>query len=360
MPDIGNAGCLILWGYNPSHSRLTHATAIVAALKRGMKLIVVDPRHVGLANKADLWLRVRPGSDGALALGIANVMIARGWFDEQFVRHWSNGPLLVREDTGRFLRLGEIEPGAAPHLLVARDTDGAVLPFDPQTGRYARDTDPALDGAPEPGGIRCHTSFARYAELCAAWTPERVAETCWIPAAQVEQAARLIWESRPTAYYAWSGHEQHTNTTQTARALSLIHLLTGCFDAPGGNVLFPRVEMAALPPLSAKPSAQPALGTAERPLGLARWALVSTEELYRGILERQPYRIAGLVSFGGNMLLSHADPLRARKALAALEFSVHTDLFMNPSAALADIVLPAGTPFETETLRAGFDVSEAA
>ncbi len=48
MPDIANSGCLILWGYNPSFTRLTHATAMVEALKRGMRLIVVDPRHVGL------------------------------------------------------------------------------------------------------------------------------------------------------------------------------------------------------------------------------------------------------------------------------------------------------------------------
>jgi len=78
MPDIANSGVMILWGYNPSFSRLTHATAVVEALKRGMWLIVVDPRHVGLAGKADLWLRVRPGTDGALPLGIANLMIERG------------------------------------------------------------------------------------------------------------------------------------------------------------------------------------------------------------------------------------------------------------------------------------------
>ena len=54
MPDIANSGCLILWGYNPSISRLTHATATVEALKRGMRLIVIDPRHTGLANKADV------------------------------------------------------------------------------------------------------------------------------------------------------------------------------------------------------------------------------------------------------------------------------------------------------------------
>ena len=58
-------------GLQPILNRLTHATATVAAQKRGMKLIVIDPRHAGLANKADVWLRVRPGTDGALALGLA-------------------------------------------------------------------------------------------------------------------------------------------------------------------------------------------------------------------------------------------------------------------------------------------------
>src|SRR3712207_9380593 len=60
------------------------------------------------------------------------------------------------------------------------------------------------------------------------------------------------------------------------------------------------------------------------------------------------------------MLLSHADALRGRAALRALDFYVHADLFMNPSAALADIVLPAASPFETEALRLGFDTGEAA
>ena len=104
MADIARSGCLIFWGYNPSMSRLTHATATVDALKRGMKLIVIDRRNVGLANKTDIWLRVRPGTDGALALGLANVMIDRGSFDQDFIRDWSHGPLLVRSDTGRLLR----------------------------------------------------------------------------------------------------------------------------------------------------------------------------------------------------------------------------------------------------------------
>src|SRR5262249_59927913 len=132
MPDIEQAGCLILWGYNPSFSRLTHATATVEALKRGMKLIVIDPRNVGLANKADIWLRVRPGTDGALALGLANIMIERGWYDEAFVRTWSNGPFLVRSDTDRLLRAEDLLSGSASAQFVAweKGSDRA-LRYDP-------------------------------------------------------------------------------------------------------------------------------------------------------------------------------------------------------------------------------------
>ncbi|HEY8871834.1 MAG TPA: hypothetical protein VIM52_02310, partial [Stellaceae bacterium] len=48
------------------------------------------------------------------------------------------------------------------------------------------------------------------------------------------------------SYYAWSGHEQHANTTQTARAMSLVYALTGSFDAPGGNVVFPAPPSAPI------------------------------------------------------------------------------------------------------------------
>ena len=93
MPDLEHAGCILFWGYNPNIARLVHATATAKALRRGARLIVVDPRRAGLANKADLWLQVRPGTDAALALTIAQVMIDHGWYDQEFVRTWTNGPL---------------------------------------------------------------------------------------------------------------------------------------------------------------------------------------------------------------------------------------------------------------------------
>ena len=111
LPDLDRAGCILYWGYNPSVARLAHATATTAALRRGARLIVVDPRRAGLASKADHWLRVRPGTDAALALAMTHVMIKRGWYDHDFVRRWTNAPLLVRGDDARLMRADEVFAG---------------------------------------------------------------------------------------------------------------------------------------------------------------------------------------------------------------------------------------------------------
>ena len=368
MADIAESGCLILWGYNPSFTRITHATAAVAALKRGMKLLVVDPRNVGLANKADAWLRVRPGTDGALALGLANIMMERGWFDQHFVRAWSNGPLLVRSDTGRLLRSEEVISSGSSGQFIAWDSlSNRIVSYDPVDGRYDAPSEHlALRGeyiiATVDGAISCKPVFERYAALCAKYTPEVVEATCWIPSEQLEKAADIIWHSRPVSYYAYSGHEHHANATDTARAMAMLYALTGSFDAAGGNVLFPAVPTNSMTgenlPLAKQLA--PAIGFAERPLGPARWNHVSPPDFYRAVLEGLPYPVRGLIGFGTNLLLARADPARGRAALAALDFYAHADLFMTPTAALADIVLPVASCFECEALRVGFEISENA
>lgn len=373
MPDIANTSCLVLWGYNPSSNRLPHATAAVAAVKRGAKLIVVDPRKVGLANKADIWLRPRPGSDGALAHGIANLMIERGWYDRDFIRAWSNGPLLVRSDTGRLLRNSDLGSGSragsanAPGYVAWDAHANRAVAFDPSTGRYAAPTEHlALDGnfavSTTEGTVSCRPVFDHYAALCRQYSPERIEARCWIAPAQLEEAARLLWQARPVSYYAWSGHEQFSNTTETARAITMLYALTGCFDAPGGNVLMPAVAAARVrgDELDVAKRTAPTIGIAERPLGPARFNFVSCHDFYRAVLDSKPYPVRGLIGFGANLLLAHSDPQRGRQALAALDFYAHADLFMTPTAAMADVVLPIASCFEREALKIGFDVDPEA
>jgi anaerobic selenocysteine-containing dehydrogenase len=295
-------------------------------------------------------------------------MIERGWYDRDFIRNWSNGPLLVRADTGQLLTERDLAPNGDPARTFAWDSTAArFVSYDKATGRYdGGDARLALEGEyriAAPGGeVVCHPVFELYARLCRRYSPAALETICWIDGAQVEEAARLIWHARPVSYYAWSGHEQHANVTQTARAMSLFYALTGSFDLRGGNVLLP-VPPAA--PITGEelPAAQqlaPTLGLAERPLGPARWNHVTTRDLYRAILEGKPHPVRALIGFGANILLAHADGGHGREALAALDFYAHADLFMNPTAELADVVLPVASAFEREALKMGFEISEEA
>jgi anaerobic selenocysteine-containing dehydrogenase len=368
MPDLQHAACILYWGYNPSVARLAHATATVAALRRGARLVVVDPRRAGLASRADHWLRVRPGTDAALALSLASVMIENGWFDRDFIRRWTNAPLLVRADTGRLLRASELSPGGDPARFVAWDdlTDEPVI-YDPAQSRYAVDESRlAMSGAygidTTGGRVTCRPVFDLVTEHCHRMNPAVAQAITGVPAAVIERTAQTLWESRPVAFYAWSGLEQHSNTTQIVRALNQLYALTGSFDTRGGNVLFAAVPTNRIDGeelLSPEQRAQ-ALGVERRPLGPARFEFVTGEDFYTAALDGRPYRARGLVNFGANMVMAHGDSERGRDALAALDFVVHADLFMNPTAEQADVVLPVTSAFEAEGLKIGFEISQEA
>jgi anaerobic selenocysteine-containing dehydrogenase len=365
-PDFERTGCLLLWGHNPANTYLAQATAVAETKARGAALVVVDPRRAGPATRADQWLRVRPGTDGALALGLAGVMLAEGWYDHAFIRDWSNGVLLVRDDTGRFLSAADLDAGATTQHVAWDQARGRPVVYDSVTGRFAeRLQDPLLLGgvrcATRSGPVDCRPAFERYAALCREYPPERVARITGVPAEQIVATARLLWERRPVAYFCWTGLEQHTNASQTVRALSLLYALTGCWDAPGGNVRPARPAANDLAPLSLLPAAQraKALGLAERPLGPGRLGWVTGADAYRAILHGTPYPVRGMVGFGANLLLSQPDGDVARQALSRLDFLAYADLFLTPTAALADVVLPVSTAWEREGLRVGFGPTHA-
>ena len=369
MPDLDRAECILFWGYNPLVSRLAHATATRAALRRGAKLVVVDPRQAGLATKADPWLRVRPGTDAALALAITNVMIERGWYDEPFVRRWTNGPLLVRSDTGRLLRASDLVPdGDSSHHVAWDAVAGRPVVVDPAArGTDVDDHDAlALTGRVEvptvDGAVACRPAFDLIAEQCRATSPAVAEEITGVTAAEIERTARVLWEHRPVAFYTWSGLEQHSGTTQIIRAINVLYALTGCLDAPGGNVLFTPVPANPIDGVELLDAAQwaKAIGLSERPLGPPRFGFVTGVDLYTAALEGHPYRPRALVSFGSNLLMAHGDSARGRDALQTLDFHVHLDLFMSPTAEQADIVLPVTGAFEAEGLNIGFEVSQEA
>ncbi|GAB0106796.1 molybdopterin-dependent oxidoreductase [Nocardia sp. JMUB6875] len=365
VPDYEATDLAVMWGFNPAKTWLAQSTELAEARARGARLAVIDPRRSTTALGAEHWLRVRPGTDAALALGLAGRLLDTHGYDERFVRAWTNAPLLVREDTGGFLRAEDIWPDTTG--FVAWDADeGRPTPYD--TGSPADVPERfGLAGthriATPTGIVTCAPAFDHYARACRAWPLDRVACETWIEEDRIAALADEIAQAGSVSYYGWTGIGQHANATQTDRAIATLFALTGSFDAPGGNVVLPKPPVNAVsdrvnqlvPEQRAK-----TLGLPERPLGPPAQGWVTARDLCRAVLEAEPYRVRALVGFGANMLLSQPDSARTGQALEALDFQVHLDLFENPTARYADYLLPVNSSWEHEALRIGFESSHRA
>jgi anaerobic selenocysteine-containing dehydrogenase len=274
-PDYEKARCILLWGANPRATFTISAQRISKARANGAKVIVIDPRRHQLARQADCWLRVRPGSDSALALAMIHVLVEEKLYDENFVREWTNGPFLIREDTGHLLTEQDLAQSAEPDGFVARDTmRERPAVYRPDTGFADSGASPALVGGftcrlGSGGAVSCRPAFALLAERAAQYAPERSEPITWVPADAVRRAARMFATERPSCYFTWAGLEMHTNAMQTNRAVCCFYALTGQFDERGSNVLTaitpsrPIVGTQLLP----KEKADLRLGLANHPLG---------------------------------------------------------------------------------------------
>ncbi|TFF95435.1 hypothetical protein EU546_03275 [Candidatus Thorarchaeota archaeon] len=85
LDDWANSRCIVVWGTNKHESGVHCKRVIDEAIENGAKLIVIDPRKIPYAEIADIYTTIRPGTDGALALGIANEIIRRELYDKEFV-----------------------------------------------------------------------------------------------------------------------------------------------------------------------------------------------------------------------------------------------------------------------------------
>lgn len=362
-PDYENTRCILLWGANPRATFTTAAQRISRAIARGAKLIVIDPRKNQLAHQADCWLRVRPGSDSALALAMIHVLIEERLYDENFIREWSNGPFLIREDTGLPLTEWDLFHSGAPDSFVVWDTlHEAPAIYHPDSGYAEKESRPALVGRftchlSSGATVACRPAFALLAERAVQYSPEQSESITWVPADAVRRAARMFANERPSCLFSWAGLEMHTNAMQINRAVCCFYALTGQFDEPGSNVLpaMTPTRFVMGPELLPKETAKLRLGLQDHPLGPPNDpGDVQAGPFYDAILSERPYPVKALVLFGSDPLIRDGDALRGKQAFTALNFYVHVDVFGNSTSSFADLLLPASTPWESEALNTNF------
>ena len=116
-----------------------HSWRVAEAKKRGAKLVVLDPRMSETAALADVWVPIKPGTDLAFLLAMGHVMIKEGLYDEEFLKRYSNAPMLLKSDTGTPVKVWDDEATKKKKYLVYDLAQDRAVPHD-----EARD--PALLG----------------------------------------------------------------------------------------------------------------------------------------------------------------------------------------------------------------------
>jgi anaerobic selenocysteine-containing dehydrogenase len=201
------------------------------------------------------------------------------------------------------------------------------------------------------------TGFDELAARAADFTPERVAQITWIPAEKIVAAARLYATTRPACMQWGNGLDQHTNGFQTSRTIHCLSAITGNLDISGGDV-------AWVPPegvktfgghgnfdLTLRDRITPEIKA--KMLGVGKYkvmdgATMHPRALLDAIMTGQPYPVKALFVMGSNTLLNQTDSIRTAEAFKKVDFTVVTDMFMTPTAQLADIVLPASSWLEND------------
>ena len=288
VPDYDHPpACVIAWGSNLFHTNEEGMIGIRLrqALDQGSKLIVIDPRKTGLASRANLWLKPRPGTDLALALGMLRVILDEGLYETDFVEKWTLG-------------------------------------------------------------------FPELRELLKQYPLDKVSEITWIEKDQIIQAARLFSQTKPSCIQWGNALEHNLNSFQCARALLILMAITGSLEVPGGNVN--RVPPSVIRPgelvqIKKFPDRKEKTLFPEFRLA-AMMGFVPSQLIVKAILTEKPNPIRAMYIQGTNPLLSYANARETYEAMKRLNFLAVAEIFLTPTAQLADIVLPAATNYEFDDM----------
>ncbi|MBI2860642.1 MAG: molybdopterin-dependent oxidoreductase [Chloroflexi bacterium] len=279
---------ILVWGYNPAQTDIIEYEKALKAVEKGAKVAVIDPMRIELVEQAELWIQPRPSSDLALALAMMNVIINEELYDREFVEKWTNG-------------------------------------------------------------------FDKLKEHVQEYTPEKVAGITWVDAGKIREVARFYAQNKPACILWGNALEHNVNSFQAARALTLLRAITGNLGVPGGEL-----EHDDLPPLTRMYDKKWLLYFEVPPdvheMGILDInkllpIIISPPELViKAILEEDPYPVRVLYMQAANPLMGYPNTRQTLQALQKLDFFSVADLFMTPTASMADIVLPAATYLEYDSI----------
>ena len=289
-PELAKAGVYFGWTANPYYSQYVKQIALHDAKDRGAKIIIVDPRITPTVLKdADLHLRLKPGTDGALALGIAKVLIDNGWIAKDFIEKNVYG----FEEYAEYVKSFDFE--------TVEKITGVKGELIYEAAKMIHENLPMCINENSSPGLHHTNGMQNYRAI---------------------MSLAII-----TGCYDVPGGQLPINITYID-------------GAPGFNVYEEEFLQEVMPK-----NPKPRIGAGKFPVWMELTSEMQAVDLSRQILEETPYPVKGLFACGMNFRM-FPDSNKMVEALKKLDFFVDLDLFLTDTAKYADIVLPVCSSFE--------------
>ncbi len=238
VDDWFNAEVVLIWHKNPIYTRIPSYHFISEARYNGSQIVTIAPDASPSTIHADLYVPVDFGADAALALSMAQVMIAEGLVDEDFVKEQTDLALLVRSDNEKFLRASDMEKGGADNEFYLLDANSGMPAKAPRASLALDGLEAVLDGEAQvtlADGTRVEvrTVFSRLREaLNAGYTPEQASKVCKTAPSLIRKLARMIATKRSLIILGWNSAKYYHGDL-IERAQSLVLALSGNWGRPG-------------------------------------------------------------------------------------------------------------------------------
>jgi DMSO reductase family type II enzyme molybdopterin subunit len=278
--DLFHSDLILIWGGNPTYTHIPNVHFVNEARYHGARVLTIAPDFNASGIHADEWIPVKMGTDAALGLSLAQVMVAEHIYDAGFVAEQTDLPFLVRQDTGLLLRQRDLEAGGAEDVFYVHDRARGELVEAPRASLALGEIEPALEGEfrvrTVDGEATVVPVFSMLRRRLEEYTPEKASKITGTRPEQIRRLARALAGARAAAAITQTNFSKYYHGLEMERAQILAFALAGQIGKKGAGIAaFPYLSIAGPDALAV------ASGRLPPKLGLAALGLESVPEMVR-------------------------------------------------------------------------------
>ena len=229
----------LIWGGNPTYTHIPNSHYYIEGRYNGAKIVTISPDYSPSALHADLWIPINVGTDAALALSLAHIIVNEKLYHAAFLKEQTDMPLLVRDDNRLFLREKDLKEGGKDDVFYLFDLTSKAIKEAPKLSLALNGIDPALEGEYEvetlQGKVKVRPVFELLKKRLEEYSPENASTITGINPKVIKDLAHDIAKAKSVCNVTQSNFSKFYHVALLERAELLVGALCGHFGKRGSG-----------------------------------------------------------------------------------------------------------------------------